>query len=123
MKQDYLCPDCGMRIATHNDYAKCVGIFCWCKQCKSEKEIKLNQIIEPIKTPYYWENCLHCKEVQQCDEIVSSGVMKLYCVGGNVELEIRNLFDISTSEMEIKEYINRKMKEACEEHCEYKINK
>jgi len=43
MKQDYLCPDCGKRIATYNADAESRGVFCYCKRCKSEIEIKLSQ--------------------------------------------------------------------------------
>lgn len=43
MKHDYLCPDCGKRIATFDTDAESKGVFCWCKNCKKPVEILLSQ--------------------------------------------------------------------------------
>jgi len=43
MKKDYLCPDCGKRIATYSDDAESEGVFCWCKSCRAEKEVIVSQ--------------------------------------------------------------------------------
>lgn len=44
MKQPYPCPDCGKRIATYNADAESRGVFCWCKSCRGEKEIKIGDV-------------------------------------------------------------------------------
>jgi len=78
MKHDYLCPDCGKRIATYNTDAVSKGVFCWCKQCREEKEIKISipwgnsELIEinpsdigPEKDPlaYTLAKCVDCKVI------------------------------------------------------------
>ena len=43
MKHDYLCPDCGKRIATYSDDAESKGVFCYCKRCRREIEIIIKE--------------------------------------------------------------------------------
>lgn len=42
-KRDCLCPVCGKRVARLADGAHCKGVWVWCRLCKKEVELVIDE--------------------------------------------------------------------------------
>jgi|GEM_PF-1083896 len=123
MKHDYLCPDCGKRIATYDDDAESEGVFCWCKSCRGEKEIKIENNTRinnwPLEIPEhvpksaktYWDRCPLCQMITESTHPTLK--MKYRCVPGGVSIFVSLLEIAHLSNEEFLRIINLKMEEAC----------